>query len=106
LAAGFFRHHRRIDDEGRFPMPPAQLKGEPGPRASDSPLAEPPLLRIIDVCRWLKISKPTFWRLRRSPDFPPPVHITERVIGWQRDEIQSWLETCRRSARHRRSTRR
>ena len=27
------------------------------------PLAEPPLLRIIDVCRWLKISKPTFWRL-------------------------------------------
>ena len=66
-----------------------------GPTA---PLAEPPLLRIIDVCRWLKISKPTFWRLRREADFPAPIAITDRVIGWERDEIQSWLEARRRSA--------
>ena len=62
------------------------------------PLAEPSLMRIGDVCRWLKISKPTFWRLRREADFPTPIAITERVIGWPREEIQSWLEARRRSA--------
>ena len=61
------------------------------------PLAEPPLLRIIDVCRWLKISKPTFWRLRREADFPTPIAITDCV--WHQGEIQSWLEVRRRSAR-------
>jgi prophage regulatory protein len=63
------------------------------------PLAEPPLLRIIDVCRWLRISKPTFWRLRREADFPAPIEITDRVIGWPKSEIQSWLEARRRSRR-------
>ena len=65
-----------------------------------APLAEPSLMRIIDVCRWLKISKPTFWRLRREADFPTPIAITERVIGWPREEIQSWLEARRRSPRY------
>jgi len=77
------------------------MKAALRPRESTAPTpppADPPLLRIIDVCRWLKISKPTFWRLRRSPDFPTPMRITERVIGWQRHEIQSWLEARRRSA--------
>ena len=60
-----------------------------------APLAEPALLRIGEICRWLKISKPTFWRLRRESDFPTP--ITERVIGWPREEIQSWLEARRRT---------
>lgn len=62
------------------------------------PLAEPALLRIGEICRWLKISKPTFWRLRRESDFPTPIAITDRVIGWHREEIESWLETRRRSA--------
>ena len=56
-----------------------------------------PLVRIADVCRWLKISKPTFWRLRREADFPTPIAITERVIGWPREEIQAWLDARRRS---------
>lgn len=64
---------------------------------STAPLAEAALLRINDVCRWLKISKPTFWRLRREADFPTPIAITERVIGWHREEIQSWLEARRRT---------
>ena len=76
------------------------MKAALRPRALSGPtppLAEPPLLRIIDVCRWLKISKPTFWRLRREADFPTPIAITDCV--WHQGEIQSWLEARRRSAR-------
>jgi predicted DNA-binding transcriptional regulator AlpA len=53
-------------------------------------------LRISDVCRLLRISKPTLWRLRQSSDFPAPTHLSDRVIGWSRDEIQKWIAARRR----------
>ena len=57
-------------------------------------------LRIRDVCRLLRISKPTLWRLRQSSDFPAPTQLSDRAIGWSRREIQTWLDTRRyRSAK-------
>jgi prophage regulatory protein len=53
-------------------------------------------LRIRDVCQMLRISKPTLWRLRRSPDFPVPTQLSDRAIGWSRDDIQTWLAARRR----------
>jgi len=49
------------------------------------------LLRVNDVCRLLRISKPTLGRLRRANNFPEPTEITDRVIGWRRLEIEAWL---------------
>ena len=57
----------------------------------------PQLLRVGDVCRLLKISKPTFWRLRRAGDFPSPTELTDRVIVWHLTEIESWLAARRAS---------
>jgi len=54
-------------------------------------------LRIRDVCQMLRISKPTLWRLRRSPDFPVPTQLSDRAIGWSRDDIQAWVATRRHS---------
>jgi prophage regulatory protein len=55
-------------------------------------------LRIGDVCRLLRISKPTLWRLRQSSDFPPPTQLSDRAIGWSRDEIQTWVEARRQGS--------
>ncbi|MGH8227819.1 MAG: helix-turn-helix transcriptional regulator [Steroidobacteraceae bacterium] len=63
------------------------------------PTASLQLLRIEDVCRLLRISKPTFWRLRRRADFPEPTAITDRVIGWPQREIEAWLRQRRRPVR-------
>jgi predicted DNA-binding transcriptional regulator AlpA len=52
-------------------------------------------LRISDVCRLLRISKPTLWRLRRSPGFPIPTQLSDRAIGWSRDDIQTWVAARR-----------
>jgi prophage regulatory protein len=51
------------------------------------------LLTVSDVCRLLRISKPTLWRLRRSGDFPEPTTVTERIFGWRRSELDAWLES-------------
>jgi predicted DNA-binding transcriptional regulator AlpA len=49
------------------------------------------LLRVADVCRLLRISKPTLWRLRRANDFPEPTEVTDRVIAWRKSEVELWL---------------
>jgi predicted DNA-binding transcriptional regulator AlpA len=48
-------------------------------------------LRVRDVCRLLRISKPTLWRLRRAQDFPDPTDLTGRVVAWRRSEVEAWL---------------
>ena len=50
-------------------------------------------LRVNDICRLLRISKPTFWRLRRTHDFPEPTRLTDRVIAWGKREVEEWLLT-------------
>jgi predicted DNA-binding transcriptional regulator AlpA len=48
-------------------------------------------VRVSDVCRLLRISKPTLWRLRRAHEFPEPTELTDRVIAWRRCEVEAWL---------------
>jgi predicted DNA-binding transcriptional regulator AlpA len=48
-------------------------------------------LRVNDVCRLLRISKPTLWRLRRANAFPEPTELTDRVIAWRRSDVEAWL---------------
>jgi predicted DNA-binding transcriptional regulator AlpA len=58
------------------------------------------LLTVTDVCKLLRISKPTLWRLRRSGDFPDPTTVTERIFGWRRWEIDEWLASRPSSRRY------
>lgn len=72
-------------------VPPGPLGYTPGSLIG-SPLQ---LLRIADICRLLRISKPTFWRMRKDPTFPAPTHISRRLVGWNVLEIESWLASRR-----------
>ena len=56
-------------------------------------------LRANDVCRLLRISKPTLWRLRRKHGFPEPTEVTDRVIAWRRSEVEGWLRERDRNGR-------
>src|SRR5487761_18771 len=56
-------------------------------------------LRAGDVCRLLRISKPTLWRLRRTRGFPEPTEVTSRLIAWRRAEVEEWLRQVAASRR-------
>ncbi len=58
------------------------------------------LLTVTDVCKMLRISKPTLWRIRRAGDFPEPTTVTQRVFGWRRLEIEFWLASRQISRRY------
>ncbi|MDB6090859.1 MAG: helix-turn-helix protein [Gammaproteobacteria bacterium] len=81
------------------PQPSATMAGDATPASSLQ------YLRISDVCRLLRISKPTLWRLRQSSDFPAPTRLSDRAIGWSRNEIQTWVDARRRpTQKHRDGT--
>ncbi|MGD9598478.1 MAG: helix-turn-helix transcriptional regulator [Steroidobacteraceae bacterium] len=73
--------------------PAAPLNYLPG-----APVAAPmQLLRIADICRLFRISKPTFWRMRKDPAFPSPADISPGVVGWYASDIETWVNSRRRA---------
>lgn len=75
-------------------------RGTPQRRRTGDVIDSLQLLTVTDVCKMLRISKPTLWRLRRSGDFPDPTTVTERIFGWRRWEIDEWLASRPRSRRY------
>lgn len=72
------------------------------PYESAPPIVSPlQLLRIADICRLLRISKPTFWRMRHDPTFPQPADISPSIACWYASDIQEWISARRRPARQR-----
>lgn len=39
----------------------------------------------------LAVSVTTLWRLRRTGEFPPPIRLSARRIGWRVSAIQEYL---------------
>ena len=49
------------------------------------------ILRRLEVMERLGVSEPTFRRLRRAPDFPPRIQLTERIGGWRESDIVEFV---------------
>jgi predicted DNA-binding transcriptional regulator AlpA len=51
------------------------------------------LMTKADICEYLAISDSTLFRLRRDKVMPKPLSLGERVIRWQKKDIDIWLES-------------
>jgi prophage regulatory protein len=51
------------------------------------------ILREAEVRARTGLSRTTRWRLIRSKEFPMPVGISRRAVGWRETEIQAWVES-------------
>jgi prophage regulatory protein len=51
------------------------------------------LLRPVEVCATLSISRATLFRFMKREDFPQPIRMTARVIAWHASAIDGWLST-------------
>lgn len=59
------------------------------------------LLTPDEVAAKLRISKaalPGF--RRREKSFPPPVRVSNRVLRWDNEEIETWLENRKETTHH------
>ena len=56
------------------------------------------ILRMPAVKRKLSISKATIYRWIKNGEFPAPLQLGPRTVGWSEDSIEKWLasRSCER----------
>lgn len=48
--------------------------------------------RLADLVRVINLSKSTIYELIQRKDFPSPVKLTARSVGWRAHEVKTWLD--------------
>ena len=54
------------------------------------------ILNVKDVSLITKLSRVTIWRLEKKGEFPPRIKISQKRIGWRKDEVAKWIESLPR----------
>ena len=54
------------------------------------------ILNVKDVSLIIKLSRVTIWRLEKEGKFPPRIKISQKRIGWRKDEVAKWIESLPR----------
>ena len=65
-----------------------QLTGRPSD-ASNCPR----VMRLPEVLHWCGISRSTLYEMAARGDFPPPVRISTRIVGWLSTDIEYWIRS-------------
>ena len=60
-------------------------------------MTEQRILRCAEVTRRTSLSKASVYRLLHAGDFPQPVKLGERAVGWRAEEIDEWLASRERA---------
>lgn len=56
------------------------------------------ILRRPDVENLTGLSRSTIYGWMKKGEFPKPVALGARLVGWRQSEIDAWLEACARKA--------
>ena len=55
------------------------------------------ILRIPEVLERVGLSRSTVWRLAQADQFPKPVKLGGRAVGWIEEEIDAWIASRSRA---------
>ena len=61
-------------------------------------MSRPRVLRLPEVLEQTKLSKASVYRLVATNEFPCPIKLGERAVGWRASEIDAWLDTRERAS--------
>jgi prophage regulatory protein len=50
------------------------------------------ILRKKEVCRTIGVSPVTLWRMIKRREFPEPIQISIRAIGWSDEIVENWIK--------------
>ncbi|MEG8040470.1 AlpA family phage regulatory protein [Sphingomonas sp. LR60] len=57
-----------------------------------SPAAHGRFLRIKDVIATIGLSRTSIYRMVGAGDFPKPIQLTARSVGWWEADVSKWLD--------------
>lgn len=52
----------------------------------------PTILRLTGVISRTSLSRSTIYAWIKTGDFPSPIHLGPRAVGWLLSEVDAWLE--------------
>jgi prophage regulatory protein len=58
----------------------------------------PLVLRLKDLQRLLALSRSAIYARMAAGDFPPPIQLGPRAIGWRQADIDAWVESRTRQS--------
>jgi prophage regulatory protein len=60
---------------------------------TDTDLEKPldPIIRIPLLTKILSISRTSIYRMVARGEFPPPIRLTSRSIGWRKSVVKTWV---------------
>lgn len=64
----------------------------------DTIQSSPVILRLKHVQRLLALSRSAIYARIAAGDFPPPIQLGPRAIGWQQADIDAWLKSRTRQS--------
>ncbi len=47
--------------------------------------------RIGDLQRVIGLSKWTVYKLMKTGDFPHPIQLTSKAVGWRASDVERWV---------------
>lgn len=47
--------------------------------------------RIGDLQRVIGLSKWTVYKLMKTDDFPHPIQLTSKAVGWRASDVEKWV---------------
>lgn len=50
------------------------------------------ILRTRDITEMLGVGRTTLWNWVRAGDFPTPLQLGPRTVGWKATDIQQWID--------------
>lgn len=50
------------------------------------------ILRVPEVSHDTGLSRSTIYSLVKRGEFPAPISLSERAVGWLSSDIQAWIE--------------
>jgi prophage regulatory protein len=53
----------------------------------------PTILRRIELEKRLGLSRSSIYKMMDDGEFPRPVRIGRRAVGWRAEDIETWFET-------------
>ncbi|MDI3465641.1 MAG: hypothetical protein OJF50_004462 [Nitrospira sp.] len=65
---------------------------------SDQIFLPPEIIRIKHVQRRLSLSRSAIYSLMDAGEFPPPIQLSRRAIGWRQADIDAWLKSRTRQS--------
>ncbi len=55
------------------------------------------VVRLPDVLARVGLSRSTLWRLIKACQFPKPIRLGGRAVGWIEEEVDEWIASRSRA---------